>query len=159
MNNKFAVYKNKEYSVDISGNIVMLVSECEDEGFEYYKDVLGNVHTDLFQKEVKRDTVELIYSLSFSTVYKGESFEPLSINKSVVEYNKVVLFTSDENVARKYGFNKKEQFVFEKEVKLDELDEFISIKTPILEFKDKKIVIEKFRGSEIIETIKDIINK
>ena len=49
-------------------------------------------------------------------------------------------------MAKKYGFTKKEQFIFDKDVSLDKIDALIEIKKPILKFshlKDQKIKIEQ----------------
>ena len=149
MSESYCKYKNKIFPLDIHSNTLELTSnESEDinNGFKEYIDVLGNKHSDILIKEVSLDEVEFAYELSYKVIYKGTEFNPWAIGKLIINKDEISLFTSNSEQANQYEFTKKEQFIFKKEVKLDEIEALIEIKKPILKFKyikEEKIKIEK----------------
>lgn len=78
--------------------------------------------------------------------YIESEYECLKVNSKTLDANYITISTSDSDIAEKYGFIKKEQFVFDKNILLDEIDALIEIKKPILKFsnlKEQKIMIER----------------
>ena len=74
-------------------------------------------------------------------------YECLKVNSETIDENYITIFTSDADVAKKYGFIKKEQFIYEKDISLDEIDALVEIKKPILQFsylkEQKKEIAQK----------------
>lgn len=111
---------------------------------EHGVDLAGNIHKDIFIKEVDMNDVEIIYEIEYRVVYKGSEYKCLKVNSQTLDTNYITIYTSDSDIAEKYGFVKKEQFVFDKDMFLDEIDALIEIKKPILKFsnlKEQKITI------------------
>ncbi|WP_376847645.1 hypothetical protein [Camelliibacillus cellulosilyticus] len=70
----------------------------------------------------------------------------------------MVLSSRETKDMEDYGFEKREQFVFDKEVSLDDLDALVEIKTPILKFRgmpEERKVIPKSMIMEYIRKIPD----
>ncbi|NLJ98942.1 MAG: hypothetical protein GX320_06735, partial [Tissierellia bacterium] len=61
------------------------------------------------------------------------------------------------DIAEKYGFIKKEQFIFDKNVFLDEIDALIEIKKPILKFSNLKEQKTTIKQKDIRNYISNII--
>ena len=157
---KYGLYKNKTYLLDIFNNVLELTSrESEDinNGFQEYIDVTGKKHNNIFTKEVSIDDIEFAYELEFKVVYKGIEFEPWAIGKFILENNQLSLFTDSPAVAEQYEFMKQEQFVFKKEIPLDDLDALIEIKKPILKFKDMNKVVTRIEKKDIRDYLENLI--
>ena len=135
------IYKGKNFLMDIYNNKVELTSSKKEDlnnGFKEYVDVLGNRHSDILVKEVSVDDLEFAYELNYKVIYKDIEFEPWCIGKHILKEEKISLFTSSSDLASLYGFNKEEQFVFKKELKLNDIEALIEIKIPILKFNQMK---------------------
>lgn len=148
MKGRYCVYKEKLFkNVEIRQEKVTLVSSTNQEGFTNYVDVIGRVHNDLFSKVVKLKEVDLIYDEIINICYAGIYFELFGPITSIsIEDNKYVLFTSSEEIAKKYAFEKKEQFVFAKEIGKEQIESIRITQKPIKEFKEqgeKEIIISK----------------
>ena len=157
---KYGLYKNKTYSLDIFNNVLELTSrESKDinNGFQEYIDVTGKKHNNIFTKEVSIDDIEFAYELEFKVVYTGIEFEPWAIRKFILENYQLSLFTDSPTVAEQYEFIKQEQFVFKKEIPLDDLDALIEIKKPILKFKDMNKVVTRIEKEDIRDYLKNLI--
>lgn len=113
---KYAKYNNKIYPVNIRNDKYRLKSNIHENGFRELVDLGGNIHHDIFIKEVNQDEIGLLFELKYKLVYKGKEYEPFFIGKLVLDEKKVSLFSSDYEDYKKNGFEKKEQFVFKKEV-------------------------------------------
>lgn len=74
----------------------------------------------------------------------------------VLENKSILLFTASEEIAKKMHFNKREQFVFEKSIKLDEIEELKIIRKPILVFKEKEITEEVINKDDVISWLKTL---
>ena len=84
--------------------------------------------------------------MNYKVIFKGSEYKCLKVNSQTLDINYITIYTSDSDIAKKYGFTKKEQFIFDKDVSLDEIDALIEIKKPILKFinlKEQKIKIEQ----------------
>ena len=142
----YAVYKNKIYLANIRQSKVRLKTRVAEPGFKELVDLAGNIHNDIFIKEIDINDVDIIYELEYRVLYRESEYECLKVNSKTLDANYITISTSDSDIAEKYGFIKKEQFVFDKNILLDEIDALIEIKKPILKFsnlKEQKIVIER----------------
>ena len=137
----YAGYNNKSYLVNIRDDKYRLRSKEHENGFKELVDLGGNIHHDVFIKEASREEIDLLFELNYKVVYKGKEYEPFSIGELVVDNGKITLFSSDYGIE---GFEKQEQFVFKKEVSIDEIDAIVEIRKPILEFdklpEERKVI-------------------
>ena len=125
---------------------VRLKTRVPEQGFKELVDLAGNIHKDIFIKEVEMDNVAVIYELYYKVIYKGKEFEAFSSEKYMLEYNKMIISTKKSNIADQFGFIKKEQFVYDKDVQLNTIDALIEIKKPIVKsnyMKEEKTRIEQ----------------
>lgn len=83
-----------------------------------------------------KEEVDLVYELKFLVAYKGKEFEPYSLGRHILDENEIWLFSMDSNDVDCYGFEKQEQFVFKKDVHLDDIESIIEVKKTILIFED-----------------------
>ncbi|WP_099354317.1 hypothetical protein [Fredinandcohnia onubensis] len=134
---KYAVYKNKDYSLNIRNNVLRLRSNIKESGFSELVDLAGNKHDDIFIKEVSLEDVELVYELKINAIYQGKEFETNGVDSSTLEKNYILLFSMDYEDVNNYGFVKHEQFVYQKEVKLVDIDSLVEIKKPILKWENQ----------------------
>ncbi|EST12373.1 hypothetical protein [Sporolactobacillus laevolacticus] len=135
---KYAVYKGKVYEANMRNSPIRLKSRKLDSEFSELVDLAGNIHKDIFNNEVNFDDVEMIYELDYKLIYKGVEFLPLAVGKFSLDEKSITVSTSDRDIARNYGFIRKEPFVFDRSIPLDDIDALIEIKKPILKFKDQK---------------------
>lgn len=148
MKERYCIYKEKLFkNVEIREGKIELVSPIYQEGFSNYVDVIGRVHSDLFIKTVELAEVDSIYDEIINICYKGIYFDLfVPITPISVEDNKYVLFTSSEEIAQKFDFEKKEQFVFAKEICKEQIDSIKITQKPIKEFEKqgvKEIIISR----------------
>lgn len=118
------------------------------DGFESYVDILSRVHGDLFIKQLNLQDVNVIFNEEIELKYEGIFFQLFSstLKKENIEDNKFMLFTDSEKLAQKYDFEKKEQFVFSKEIAKDQIESIRILQKPIKEFEAygvKETIIEK----------------
>ena len=148
MNNMYCNFKSKKYKAKIRNKKLIIISGIKQEGFNNYIDVLGRECNDLFMKEVSFSEVEVVYNENIEIKFEGIYFPLLSspVRLADIEDNRFSIFTSSEEVAKEYGFEKKEQFVFIKDISKEQIEMIKIIQNPIKEFENygiKEIVIEK----------------
>ena len=68
----------------------------------------------------------------------------------------ISLFTNDYVVAKKFDFYKQEQFVFVKEVPLQDIESLIEIHIPILEFRELPTSRKIIKRTEIKDYLKKL---
>ena len=122
------------------------LKEKVDSSFKEIKIQQGFFKRIIYTKEIEISDIELAYELEYKAIYKGSEYECLKVNSQTLDVNYITISTSDSDIAKKYGFIKKEQFIFDKNVFLDEIDALIEIKKPILKFsnlKEQKITINQ----------------
>ncbi|MGM9951078.1 MAG: hypothetical protein ACI33P_13185 [Lysinibacillus sp.] len=140
----YAEYNGKVYPVTIRNEKCRLKSMENESGFMELIDLGGNLHQDLFVKEVTFDEIDSLFELKYKIIYKGKEYEPFSIGKLVINQGKIMLFSNDVKDLEDNAFEKQEQFVFKKEVAIDEIDSLIEIKEPMLDFsslpKERKVI-------------------
>ena len=143
----FADYKDKIYLANIRQSKVRLKTRIKEQGFNELVDLASNIHKDIFIKEVDINDVDRIYEIEYRVLYKGSEYKCLKVSKETLDINYITIYTSDFSIAEKYGFIKKEQFIYDKDVLLDEIDALVEIKKPILNFsylkEQKKIINQK----------------
>ena len=152
----FADYKNKIYLANIRQSKVRLKTRVKEQGFNELVDLAGNIHKDIFIKEVDINDVDIIYEIEYSVLYKGSEYKCLKVSKETLDINYMTIYTSNSDIAEKYGFIKKEQFIYDKNVLLDEIDALVEIKKPILNFsylKEQKIIIDQKDVRDYLATI------
>lgn len=152
----YAVYRNKIYLANIRQSKVRLKTRVEEQGFNELIDLAGNIHKNIFIKEVDMNDVDIIYEIEYRVLYKGREYECLKVNSKTLDLNYITIFTNDSDIANKYGFIKKEQFIYDKDISLDEIDALVEIKKPILKFsnlKEQKIIIEQKDIRDYLATI------
>lgn len=126
-------------------------------GFEELIDLGGNKHKDVFVKEVGVEDIDVIYEIHYKIIYQGKEYSPFTIGELVIENEKITIFSKDYVDYEKDGFQKKEQFVFVKEVAINNIEGIIEIKKPILDFKglpEEKKYLSKNAISHDINTFK-----
>ena len=144
----YCIYKNRKYKAKIRNKMILITSKIKQDDFNNYIDVLGKEHSDLFMKEVDFKEVEVIYIEEIEICFKGIYFQlfPSAITQENVAKDRFILFTSSEKLAKEYKFEKKEQFVFTKNISKEQIEMIKIIQKPIKEFEDygiKEIIIEK----------------
>lgn len=160
MSKAYCIYKGKTFILDICNNTLELTSNKSEDvnnGFKEYVDVLGNRHSDILVKKVSTDDLEFAYELKYKVIYNNIEFEPWSIGKHILNEEKISLFTSNSDLASLYGFTKEEQFVFKKELKLNDIEALIEIKIPILKFNHMKEERTRIEQKYIKKYFEDII--
>ncbi|MEH7379335.1 hypothetical protein V7138_02480 [Bacillus sp. JJ1533] len=152
---EYCIYKNKVYEVVINGDQLNLTSyDVNDKltnGFKEYVDVLGRPHKDIFEKDLAISDVDLVFRKKINAIYKGKEFETYGINTSTLENNYILLFSMDYDDVNDYGFTKHEQFVYQKEVALDDIEALVEIKKPILKWKDQPESRKTIPTNKILE--------
>jgi len=152
----FADYKDKIYLANIRQSKVRLKTRIKEQGFNELVDLASNIHKDIFIKEVDINDVDRIYEIEYRVLYKGSEYKCLKVSKETLDINYITIYTSDFSIAEKYGFIKKEQFIYDKDVLLDEIDALVEIKKPILNFsylKEQKKIIEQKDVRDYLATI------
>lgn len=145
----YAIYNKKIYKLNILENGFEIYSESKDmvdSSFKVVKIGQGFFSRIIYTKEVKITDIELAYEVNYKVIFKGNEYKCLKVNSETLDINYITIYTSDSDIAHKYGFIKKEQFIFDKDVSLDEIDALIEIKKPILNFSNlgvEKIKIEQ----------------
>ncbi|MBT2604884.1 hypothetical protein J7E55_17975 [Bacillus sp. ISL-53] len=132
---KYAIYNHKDYLLNIRNDRLRLRTHEPEQGFRELVDQTGN-KTNLFIKDVTKEEVDLVYELKFLVAYKGKEFEPYSLGRHILDENEISLFSTDSNDVDCYGFEKQEQFVFKKDVPLEDIESIIEVKKPLLIFED-----------------------
>lgn len=153
----YATYKNKAYLANVRESKVRLKTRSAELGFNELVDLAGNVHKDIFIKEVDMNNVDIIYEVDYRVLYKENEYKCLKVAKETLDINYITIYTSDSNIAGQYGFIKKEQFIFDKDVSLDEIDALIEIKKPILRFNHLKEERTKIEQKNIRDYLSNII--
>ncbi|MDE7222304.1 MAG: hypothetical protein K2O34_00815 [Acetatifactor sp.] len=148
MSNMYCNYKNGRYRAKVCDKKIIIISKKKQDGYDKYIDILGKEHDDLYMKEVDFNEVEVVYKEIIEIGYGGMFFQLFSfqITQSNIEDGRFMLFTSSEELAREYNFEKKEQFVFIKDISREQVEAIKIIQKPIKEFEaygTRKIVIER----------------
>lgn len=156
----YAVYKSKIYKLDVSDNKLEIISNSSESikhGFKELKFEQGFISKVIYIKEVRIDEIDIAYKVNYKVVYKGREFIPWAVGKFILETDKIPIGTNDEKEAKVYAFKKMEQFVFKKDVPINETDALIEIKKPILNFQNMKEKITRIEQKNIRDYIKNLL--
>ncbi|WP_057913941.1 hypothetical protein [Peribacillus muralis] len=152
---KYAIYNLKDYRLNIRNDRLRLRTYEPEQGFRELFDETGN-KTNLFIKDVTKEEVDLVFELKFLVAYKGKEFEPYSLGRHILDENEISLFSMDSNDVDCYEFEKQEQFVFKKDVPLNDIESIIEVKKPLLIFEDLPECRKVIPRGEIREYIKKL---
>ncbi|WP_066494842.1 hypothetical protein [Abyssisolibacter fermentans] len=156
----YAIYKSRGYQLNVLDDQLEIISHSKDSvkyGFKELKFEQGFITQVLYTKKVDINDIEMAYKLEYKVIYKGTKFDPLSISKHVLDENSIGLFTNNEKEAKEYGFIKKEQFIFEKKVPLDEIEVLIEIKKPIFKFQYMEVEKTIIQQKDLREYLKNML--
>ena len=128
----YAEYNGKVYPATIRNDNCRLRSREDEAGFTRLIDIGGSFHPDIYIREVAFDEIDSLFELTYKVVYKGKEYEPFSVGKLVIDRRRILLFSNNPKDVQDHAFEKHEQFVFKKEVAIDEVDSLIEIKEPML---------------------------
>ena len=78
------------------------------------------------------------------------------INYDVLN-NSYMIWTDSEQLAKEYAFEKKEQFVFTKNITRDEIETVKIVRTPVLIFKDCGNSEILLQGNELSHYLQELI--
>ncbi len=155
-----AIYKNQVYRLDISADKLEILSNSNESvkyGFRELKFEQGFLSKVIYIKEVEIQDLVMAYELKYKIIYKEREYVPWTVGKFLLKTNKIYIDTTDEQEAKKYGFEKIEQFLFKKEVLLDEVDALIEMKSPILKFQNKDEEFTRIEQKDIRSYLEKLI--
>lgn len=132
--NTYGVYKGRNYIIKVIGQRVILKSDRKETGFSPYIDLAGNLHKDLFIKEVEKNELDEAFHLTYIAIYKENEFEVL--NEIYQDTDEIELFTMDSSKAEAFGFIRHDQFTYKKTVSKEDLDQLTEVKVSLR--KDNK---------------------
>jgi hypothetical protein len=158
MSTIFCECNGLKYEIDKEKNEYVITSNVKGEGYTNYIDVFGNEHSDIFVKTVNVNEVDVIYREDVFIQYKDIYFSLFAsdIVKNDVIDDSYMIWTRSEQVAAKYGFEKKEQFVFVKYIRKEQIESIKIVQKPIKEFEErgiKEIIIPKEEIDEWLSAI------
>ena len=78
------------------------------------------------------------------------------INYDVLN-NSYMIWTDSEQLAKEYTFEKKEQFVFTKNITRDEIEAVKIVRTPVLIFKDSGKSEVLLQGNDLVHYLQEMI--
>ena len=103
--------------------------------------------------------VDIIYNEDVFIKYKDKYFQLFAdeISKTAVLDDSYMIWTSSEQLAQEYAFEKKEQFVFIKYITRKEIGAVKIMKTPVLDFKDIEQSEEIIEGDALDSWLSELI--
>lgn len=159
MSDMYCEYSGLKYKIKKRNCEYIITSRVRREGFTNYIDVLGNEHSELYMKIVNVNEVDVIYNEDVFIKYKDKYF-PLfadKISRNAVLDDLYMIWTNSEQLAQKYIFEKKEQFVFIKYIPRNEIGAVKIVKTPVLDFKDIEQSEEILEGDALDNWLSELI--
>ena len=102
-------------------------------------------------KIVNANEVDIIYNEDVFIKYKDKYFQLFAdeISKTAVLDDSYMIWTSSEQLAQEYAFEKKEQFVFIKYITRKEIQAIKIVKKPVLDFKNIELSEEILDGDSL----------
>ena len=159
MSDMYCVYNGKKYKIKKKNDKYIITSRVRKEDFINYIDVLGNEHSELFMKIVNANEVDIIYNEDILIKYKDKYFHLFAdkVSRNAVLADSYMIWTSSEQLAQEYIFEKKEQFVFIKYITRKEIGAVKIVKTPVLDFKDIEQSEEIIEGDDLDSWLSELI--
>lgn len=123
---KFAVYNGREYQfLDLNNGSFSLISNDENDiniGFQ-------KIRFGRYAKDVQLQDVEFIFEKNTIVKYKGDEFIG-----SIIENDKIMLYTRDTTLGKKYNMIMRDKDEYYLYVKLKEIDEIIQRWLPLEQY-------------------------
>lgn len=120
---KIALYKGREYEfLNKSDGTYAIYSENSadlESGFI-------KIDTDRFMKSVKPEELDFIFEKNTIVKYKGDEF-----TGSIIENDKIMLYTRDTALGRKYNMIQRDKDEYYLYVRLKEIDEIVQQWLPL----------------------------
>jgi hypothetical protein len=119
----FGIYNNKEYELDkADGNWFIITKDLSEivNDFEYYVNVVGKVNKNILRKKININDLEEAYKVEMWAKYKGEKFYIMGEDDG-----EVLITTQSSDIAKKLDFKFVEPFVYDKNIRIEDLDEII----------------------------------
>lgn len=159
MSDMYCEYSGSKYKIKKRNDEYIITSRLRKEGFVNYIDVLGNEHSDLYMKSIKANEVDIIYNEVVFIKYKDIYFQLFAekISKNTVSNNSYMIWTNSEQLAQKYIFEKKEQFVYIKYITREEIEAVKIVKKPVLIFKDIEQSEEILEGDALNNWLSELV--
>mgnify|MGYP004543438269 FL=1 len=159
MSDMYCEYNGLKYKIKKKNDKYIITSRVRKEGFVNYIDVLGNEHSELYMKIVKATEVDIIYNEDVFIKYKDRYFQLFAgkISRNAVLADSYMIWTSSEQLAQEYIFEKKEQFVFIKYITRKEIEAVKIVKKPILDFKNIEQSEEILEGESLDNWLTELV--
>ncbi|WP_019377049.1 hypothetical protein [Virgibacillus halodenitrificans] len=157
---QYGIYKNNIYTIDlVNGEIELTSHNPQDKiySFKEYIDILGKEHPEILIKIVSETEISFAYKLEFKVLYKGEIFLPTAIGKFLLGNDSISIYSNNIEDMPRYGFDRIDKFIFEKEIALNDIDALIEYKVPILKFSDRDTEVNRINKENIREYISNLI--
>ncbi len=126
---KSAIYKEKEYEfLDLSNGKYALISNDINDmelGFEKVRD-------NRYLKSVLLEELDFIFEKDTRVIYKGDEFLG-----SVIHGNKIMLYTDDPDLGKKYNMIMRDRLEYYLYVDLWEVDEITQKWTPLRKYHNQ----------------------
>lgn len=119
----YAIYNDKEYKLKKRGEEYYIISRDPSEvkrGFINYVNIAGQVENDIFMKKVNINEIQEAYKVEMWARYHGKEFFVMGIDNG-----EVLITTENTRIAEELNFKFVEPFVYDKHVRLEDLDEVI----------------------------------
>jgi hypothetical protein len=119
----FGIYNDKEYELDKVDEDWFIITRDLSEianDFEYYINVLGKVNKNILRKKISREDLEEAYKVEMWAKYRGQEFYIMGEDDG-----EVLITTQSSDIAKKLDFKFVEPFVYDKNVRIEDLDEII----------------------------------
>jgi hypothetical protein len=154
----YAIYNDQVFRLALVSNKLFLISNKRLSGFTNAIDIFGKEIDDLYEKEVTEDSLQSAYELFYDVQYKGRRFETLTNITWLRDKGLVQIETKDTALAKELGFQRFEIIVFMKEIPLEEIENLIEIKKPVLKFKSVGVTETVIPKESIIQYLQNLID-
>jgi hypothetical protein len=119
----YGIFNNKEYELDkVDEDLFIITRDLSEMGndFEYYIDVVGKVNKNILRKKVNKYDLQETYKVEMWARYKCEEFYIMGEDNG-----EVLITTQNSDIAKKLDFKFVEPFVYDKHVRIEDLDAVI----------------------------------
>lgn len=119
----YGIYNKKEYELDKMDEYWFIITKDLSEivnDFEYYVNVVGKVNKNILRKKININDLEEAYKVELWAKYKGEEFYIMGEDDG-----EVLITTQSSDIAKKLDFKFVEPFVYDKNIRIEDLDEII----------------------------------
>ena len=140
----YAIFKGNKYqAVREIDNVYTIISDVQEDGFEQYINIVGQVAPNTYVREVIDVDLDYLYDLSYQVKYKGRYFilftalNPPAIEEDYYEVILRFLDPEEKQLAEALNFDRSDKFYYTKRLYRKEIDELVVIETPLGIFADQ----------------------